>query len=88
MGLGYVRFGGWGISFYLFALPSPHRGEGSGVRGSWRKGALLRAMKAFATRNETFELKARLTRFCERKALTPVPSPSGRGAFHSHLRFN
>ncbi len=30
MGLGYAGFGGGGISFYLFALPSP---SGRGVRG-------------------------------------------------------
>jgi hypothetical protein len=68
MGLGYARLRGWGISFYLFALPSP-TGRGVGGEGSLRKGALLRAINA----------PQRALKQCACKALTPAPSPKGRG---------
>ena len=60
---------------------APYGGEGAGVRGSRRSCALLRAMKACATRTQRSSVKACITRFCECKALTPVPSSKRRGEF-------
>ncbi len=82
MGLGYGRFDGRGISSYLFALPSP-TGRGVGGEGSWRSCALLRAMKASATRTEIFWVKACIPKFYECNALTPVPSPRGERGEHT-----
>jgi hypothetical protein len=68
MGLGYGRFDGWWISFYLFALPSP-TGRGVGVRACTHKSSLC---------SVTWDRPSALNH-CECETLTPVPSPMGRG---------
>jgi hypothetical protein len=80
MGLGYGRFGGWGISFYLFALPSPI-GRGVGGEGLRAQKVVTPCNESSETHTRIFWVKACILKFHKCNALTPVPSPIGRGEF-------